>query len=338
MLHLQGMSELHRFLFDGVPVRGQLVRLTESWRELLQRRAANTQTGAYPAPVVQLLGEMTAASVLMQAGIKFGGSLVMQIFGDGPVKLAVAEVQSDLRLRATASLAGPVHPGARLSELVNPGGTARCAITLDHGTHSHTGWQSYQGVVPLSDHAGAPFDALGRVIEHYMHQSEQLDTTLVLAADPDVAAGLLLQRIPVQGERNLSRTHVAHEGGLATIAGDEDDFERLSILARSLRPEELLSLDAHTILHRLFWNEHLRRFEGLTGMAGPRFACSCSRARVAGMLRSLGREEVESILHEQGRVEVGCEYCGQQECFDAVDVARLFTAPEQQSPLPGAVQ
>jgi len=89
------MSELHKFLFDGLPVRGMIVRLTGAWTELLARRAGNTETGAYPAPVSELLGEMAAAAVLMQSNIKFNGALVLQIFGDGPVKLAVAEFVED---------------------------------------------------------------------------------------------------------------------------------------------------------------------------------------------------------------------------------------------------
>ncbi len=333
------MSELHKFIFDGLPVRGQLVRLTDAWQELLRRRAANTQTGAYPPPVAELLGEMTAASVLMQGNIKFDGALVMQIFGDGPVKLAVAEVQADLRLRATASvMQARWRRRMRLSEMVNRQGQGRCAITLDPRQRQE-GQQPYQGVVPLVDEGGAPLTSLASVIEHYMRQSEQLDATLVLAADETIAAGLLLQRLPVQGQHNLSQSHVAREDDAgAPGEGVEDDFARLSILARSLRRDELLGLDADTILRRLFWEERLMRFEPLAGLAGPRFACSCSRARVAAMLQGLGQDETESIVREQGQVEVSCDFCGRQERFDAVDVARLFTPPEQQPPLPGAVQ
>ena len=326
------MSELHKFIFDGLPVRGQQVRLTDAWQEVLRRRAANTQTGAYPPPVAELLGEMAAAAVLMQGNIKFDGALVMQIAGDGPVKVAVAEVQSDLRLRATASVVGAVAPGARLPELVNAHGQGRCAITLDARARQ-PGQQPYQGVVPLVDEGGAPIGTLAGVIEHYMRQSEQLETTLVLAADEQVAAGLLLQRLPVQGEANLSQSSVAREEGEG-----EDDYRRLSILARSLKREELLGLDADTILRRLFWEEKLLRFPPLAGAQGPRFACSCSRERMAAMLKGLGAEEAESIVAEQGRIEVGCDFCGRQEQFDAVDVARLFTPAEQQPPQPGSVQ
>ena len=332
------MSELHKFIFDGLPVRGQLVRLTGAWQEVLRRRAANTQTGAYPPPVAEMLGEMTAAAVLMQGNIKFDGALIMQIFGDGPVKVAVAEVQNDLRLRATASIVGAVPPGMRLPDMVNAQGKGRCAITLDPKNRQE-GQQPYQGVVPLNDEGGAPLMDLAAVVEHYMRQSEQLDTTLVLAADEQVAAGLLIQRLPVQGQDNLSQSSVAREDD-AGDAGEaaEDDYQRIAILARSLQREELLGLDADTILRRLFWEEKLMRFEPQAGSAGPRFACSCSRERVAAMLKGLGQHEAEDILEEQGEIEVGCDFCGQQERFDAVDVGRLFTPAAQQSPLPGSVQ
>ena len=105
------MSELHKFLFDGLPVRGMLVRLTGSWQEVLQRREA---VGAHPPELRALLGEMSAAAVLMQSNIKFNGALVLQVFGDGPVKLAVAEVQPDLSFRATAKLVGEVPEGAQV--------------------------------------------------------------------------------------------------------------------------------------------------------------------------------------------------------------------------------
>ncbi|WOP16679.1 Hsp33 family molecular chaperone HslO [Ottowia sp. SB7-C50] len=329
------MSELHKFIFDGLPVRGQLVRLTDAWQEVLRRRAANTQTGAYPPPVAEMLGEMAAAAVLMQGNIKFDGALIMQIFGDGPVKVAVAEVQSDLRLRATASVVGAVTPGMRLPEMVDAQGKGRCAITLDPQNRQE-GQQPYQGVVPLADEGGAPLMDLAAVVEHYMRQSEQLDTTLVLAADEQVAAGLLIQRLPVQGQDNLSQSSVAREDDAREAA--EDDYQRIAILAKSLKRDELLGLDADTILRRLFWEESLMRFEPQAGAQGPRFACSCSRERVGAMLKGLGQHEAEDILKEQGQIEVGCDFCGQQERFDAVDVGRLFTPAAQQLPQPGSVQ
>jgi molecular chaperone Hsp33 len=315
------MSEVHKFIFDGLPVRGVMVRLTEAWVELLRRRASNTSTGAYAEPVRNALGEMAAAAVLMQSNIKFDGALVLQVFGDGPVKLAVVEVQSDLTLRATATVAGTVPDSATLTEMLNVSNQGRCAITLDPNK-KFPGQQPYQGVVPLFDDAGKPIGKLSEVLEHYMLQSEQLDTTLVLAADGSVAAGLLIQRLPMQGTANLAGSMVAKEN--EDEIGRNEDYNRIAILASSLKREELLTLDVETVLRRLFWEENLIRFEPLQGEQGPRFSCSCSRERVARMITGLGSEEVASILSERPDVEVACEFCGVQYRFDAVDAAQLF--------------
>jgi molecular chaperone Hsp33 len=290
------MSQLHKFLFDGLPVRGMLVQLTDVWQEVLKRRAANVETGPYAEPVRHLLGEMTAAAVLMQSNIKFNGALVMQIFGDGPLKLAVVEVQPDLSLRATAKVVGDLGDASTLPEMVNANNEGKCAITLDP-LNKMPGQQPYQGVVPLFDDHRNKLDKFSDVLQHYMLQSEQLDTTLVLAANDTTAAGLLIQRLPIKGEANLAaQASMGDEDGI----GLSEDYNRISILASSLTADELLNLDAETILRRLFWEEKLVRFEPIT----PSFACSCSRERVSNMIRSLGTEEVESILAERGNVEV----------------------------------
>jgi molecular chaperone Hsp33 len=322
------MSELHKFIFEGLPVRGMLVRLTDSWREVLRRREA---LGAHPPPVRVLLGEMTAAGVLMQANIKFNGALVLQIYGDGPVKLAVAEVQPELTFRTTAKVVGEVADGAMLEALVNTGGQGRCAITLDPKERM-PGQQPYQGVVPLHGDRREPLQQVSQVLEHYMLQSEQLDTRLVLAANDEVAAGLLIQRLPVEGEGNLG-------GGSGTRRNEDDiglseGFNRIAMLAATLTREELLTLEPTQILHRLFWEETLRLFEP----AHPRFACTCSRERVSAMLRGLGREESDGLIAERGLVEVGCEFCGLQYHFDAVDVGEMFTPELNQPPGSSAVQ
>ena len=324
------MSQLHKFLFDGLPVRGILVQLTDVWQEILKRRAENLDTGAYPEPVRHLLGEMTAAAVLMQSNIKFNGALVMQIFGDGPLKLAVVEVQPNLNVRATAKVGGDLDGTQTLSTMVNVKNEGRCAITLDPLTKL-PGQQPYQGVVPLFDDRRNKLDKFSEVLQHYMLQSEQLDTTLVLAADDKTAAGLLIQRLPIKGEGNLAaKASMADEDEI----GRNEDYNRISILAASLKNEELLQLDADTILRRLFWEEKLIRLETLA----PSFACSCSRDRVSNMIRSLGADEVDSILSERNDVEVGCDFCGQQYRFDAVDAAQIFTSADKQVPGSSAIQ
>jgi len=325
------VSELHRFLFDGLPVRGALVRLTGSWVEILRRRASNSNTGAYAPGVRNLLGEMAAAATLMQSNIKFDGSLVLQVFGDGAVKVAVVEAQPDFAFRATATVVGEIAADATLSQMVNASNQGRCAITLDPKT-KFPGQQPYQGVVPLCDAQGEPLETLGAMLEHYMQQSEQLDTTLVLAANDALAAGLLIQRVPMQGSANLGGS-VAPERDEERLRALDEDYHRIALLARSLQREELLTLDAPTILRRLFWEEKLIGFEPAQGSTAPRFACNCSRERVGKMIHQLGVAEVDGILAERGEVEVACEFCGVQYRFDAVDAAQLFATDSV--PLPG---
>ncbi len=318
------MSELHKFVFEGLPVRGMLVRLTDSWKQVLERRDIAGE--AFPPPVRALLGEMAAAAVLMQANLKFDGALVLQAYGDGPVKLAVAEVQDDLSFRVTAKVLGEVTDAAQLEAMLNVNGKGRCAITLDPQDR-RPGQQPYQGVVALHGDHGEPLQHLSQVLEHYMLQSEQLDTRLVLACNDGIAAGLLIQRLPVQGEANLQGSARNED-----MIGLDESYNRIALLAATLTSDELLTLDAEAILRRLFWEEPLRRFAPLRGDGGPRFACTCSRPRVSSMLRSLGRDEVDGIITEQGRVEIGCEFCGLKYEFDPVDVGELFTPERDQPP------
>jgi molecular chaperone Hsp33 len=305
-------------------VRGLLVRLTDAWHEVLQRRQ---ELGPFPPAVRVLLGEMTAAAVLMQAHVKFNGALVIQVFGDGPVKLAVAEVQPDLAFRATAKVVGEVPPGARLEALLNVHGQGRCAITLDP-LDKRPGQQPYQGVVPLHGDQREPLQQVSQVLEHYMLQSEQLDTRLVLAADDRVAAGLLIQRLPVSGGGNLAGRRNEDDIGLS------EAYNRIALLAATLTRDELLTLPADQVLHRLFWQEQVTRY----APRAPRFACRCSSERVRGMLRTLGREESEGLIAERGLVEVGCDFCGRHYRFDAVDVGEMFTPQANQPPASEAVQ
>jgi molecular chaperone Hsp33 len=211
------------------------------------------------------------------------------------------------------------------------GNRGRCSITLDP-KEKFPGQQPYQGVVPLHGDRHEKIDKLSEILEHYMLQSEQLDTKLVLAADSKVAAGLLIQRLPVEGEGNLAGSMVSKAN--EQEIGVNEDYNRISILAASLKREELLELDVDTILQRLFWEEKVLRFEPHT----PHFACTCSRDRVAGMIRGLGLDEAESILADRGEIDVGCDFCGQQYRFDAVDAAQIFTSPGDQPPVTSAVQ
>jgi molecular chaperone Hsp33 len=245
---------------------------------------------------------MVAACALLSASLKFDGSIVLQIQGDGPVRLAVAECFADLAMRATAKVEGPVPTTRDLTSLVNPHGNARCIVVLDPAVRG-PGRTPYQGVVPLEG------ETLAEAIGHYMRQSEQVDTWIILAADHAAATGLMLQRLPDVGGSVAAGTDQSRE-----------DWERLSILAQTLTPDELLSTPPGDIINRLFWEEDLRMFDP----QALSFRCTCSRQKVADMLVMLGEPEVDSMLAEQRAVDVACDYCGAHYLFDAVDAKRLF--------------
>jgi molecular chaperone Hsp33 len=304
-------DQLQKFLFSAAPVRGEIVSLHSTWQEVLARRP-------YPAPVQTALGEMMAACALLSANLKFDGTLIMQIFGDGPVRMLVVQCGSDLSMRATARLADGLSAedadalpaGMTLGELINVGGKGRCVITLDPA-NKQPGQQPYQGIVPLNGEDG-PLASIAEVLEHYMHHSEQLDTRLWLAANGDRAVGMLLQKLP-------------GDGGIVPHAGehDADTWDRVCTLGGTLSREEMLEQEPQTLFRRLFWQENVRHFEP----ANTRFQCTCSREKVGSMLKMLGAEEVEGVIEERGHVEIHCDYCNQRYEFDPVDVAQLFAAP-----------
>jgi len=312
------MSELHKFIFEGLPVRGAIVKLTDAWQEILHRQ------GDYPPAVQNLLGEMTAAAVLMHSNIKFNGSLILQVMGGekkdlSPIKLAVVEVTSDLSFRTTAKIVHAISGNESFSQLINAGNQARCAITLDPEV-KFQGQQAYQGIVPLYDDQGVPLESFAEVLEHYMLQSEQLDTKLVLAADASMAVGIVIQRMPLKGENNLAGAWTSTEN--EDQIGKNEDFNRIATLTASIRRDELLTLSIDDILHRLFWDEPIARYPSVD--PAPRFHCTCSRERVANTIRSLGQTEAERMIEETQGIAVNCDFCGQIYNFDVVDAAMLF--------------
>jgi molecular chaperone Hsp33 len=299
---ITGQDTLQKFIFDNAAVRGELIDISATWREVLARHH-------YPAPVKKVLGQMTAAAALLSANLKFNGSIIMQIHGDGPVSLLVVECDADLRLRATAKLApdAVVEDDATLASLLNATGKGRFVITLDP-LEKVPGQQPYQGIVPLD---GAD---VATVIENYMLRSEQLDTKLWLAADDTVSRGLLLQKLPHHGGK-AEATPLSEEDALET-------WNRAVILGSTLKEEELLSTGIDVLIQRLFWEETIRVFDPLH----PQFHCSCTREKVGNMLKMLGREEVESVIAERGKVAVNCDFCGQHYEYDPVDCAQLFVS------------
>ncbi|GAB2902482.1 Hsp33 family molecular chaperone HslO [Paralcaligenes ginsengisoli] len=290
-------DQLKKYLFEDHSTRAQAVKLTHAWQTGLAHQH-------YPECVRQLLGELVAASVLLTANIKFEGSLVLQLQGDGPVALIVVECNADLSIRATATLreGHDIPVDGTLQSLLNAHGQGRFIVVLDPGKKAPH-MQPYQGIVPLE---GA---TVAEVLELYMRNSEQLDTRLWLASNAEHCAGLLMQRLP------------NHGGTTATSAeAHESTWERAGHLAGTLKTDELLALDTDTLIHRLFWEESLIAFEP----QAVHWHCPCTRERVADMLRMLGRGEIESMLSEQDHIDIACNFCGKPYQFDAVDCAGLF--------------
>jgi molecular chaperone Hsp33 len=275
---------LHRFLFEHLPIRGEIVHLDSVWQAVIERHD-------YPPVLKNLMGELCAAAVLLAATLKLQGSMVLQIHGKGAVKLLVVECTGDLELRATAKWEGDLSLGT-LQDLVGDG---RFVITLD----PKDGNQAYQGIVALEG------DTIAEILQNYMTRSEQLETRLWLAADGKVAAGMLLQKLPQQ------REHM-----------DADAWGRATQIAATLKAEELLTLPAQELIHRLYHEEDIRLFDAQSIV----FRCACSRENVARMLQMLGREEVESILAERKEIEVHCEFCNERYLFDAIDAEAVFSA------------
>lgn len=274
---------LQRFLFEHAPIRGEIVQLAATWQAVTERHD-------YPAPLRKILGELMAAGALLAATLKFDGTLILQLHGNGPVKLIVVECAAGHAMRATAKWDGKV-PDGDLRALL---GNGRFAISLV----PESGQQGYQGIVDLDA------DSIAGAFEHYMATSEQIETRLWLACDDTRAAGLLIQKLP---ERE---------------SADTDAWPRIGHLAGTVQSRELLALAPQQLLQRLFHEEDLRVFE-------PRpvyFRCSCSAERVTGMLRMLGLDEVRSVIAERGEVEVHCEFCNRRYVFDAVDSEQIFAA------------
>ena len=286
-------DQIQRFLFDGTNVRGEIVQLERVYQEVLDRHV-------YPQAVSRQLGELLAAVALLTETVKLDGTLSIEVRGDGPLELLMAESNPGGDMRAIARVAeGQPLPGddTSFSELL---GAGRIVITLDPREGKR-----YQGIVELSS------DSLGGCLEAYFSQSEQLPTRLWLAADGARAAGLLLQQLPDD----------AH-------SQDPDAWERSVHLAATLQASEQLGLDAETLLFRLYHEEQARVFPPKP----LQFGCNCSRERIAQALYSLGAEELRQILEEQQAIDTQCHFCHTCYHFGAAEIEALIEAPDAPPP------
>ncbi|WP_286787087.1 MULTISPECIES: Hsp33 family molecular chaperone HslO [unclassified Pseudomonas] len=284
-----------RFLFENTDVRGELALLERSYVEVLAKHP-------YPEPVAQLLGEMLAAAALLCGTLKFDGLLVLQARSSGAIPLLMVECSSAREVRGIARYnADDIAPDATLKDLMPEG---ILAITVDP-----TNGQRYQGIVPLEG------QTLAECLSGYFATSEQLPTRFWLNADGRRARGLLLQQLPADKHKDKESRDAS--------------WEHLTTLGNTLTAEELLGLPNETVLHRLYHEETVRVFDPQI----VEFHCGCSRERSANALVSVGQEDVELLLQEQGgQIEIDCQFCNQRYLFDAADVAQIFAGGGSQTP------
>lgn len=270
---------LRRFLFEDFGVRGEWVRLEQSWLAIKQHQQG-------PDQVVFMLGEALVAATMLSATIKFKGSIILQAQGNGPFKTLVAQASDQQKIRGLVRSEADV-PAGSLEHLFGDG---HLILTIKAEAND-----PYQGVVPLVG------ERLSDAVESYFKHSEQLNTRLWLSADESSAVGLLLQELPGQ---NL----------------DREDWNRIEILANTLKMSELHQLDCESLLFRLFHQEKVKLYP----CEPVEFECSCSVEKIENTLFSMGQEELAGILDEYGQIDVDCEFCGRRYRFDSIDIENLF--------------
>jgi molecular chaperone Hsp33 len=300
----EGTDLVRRFVAEHQDVRGQFVRLGASWLALREH-------GAYPPAVRELLGEATCAAVLLASTLKFDGVLTLQLQGNGPVRLLVAQCTDDFRVRAVARF----DPERAVGGFRQLAGEGSVTVTVE----SERAGSRYQGIVPLEG------ESLAESLEQYFRGSEQVPTAVRLAAEDAGATGLLVQRLP-----SVGGVAGADDPGAAAARAVEAGatFASAAAALAGIAPDELLRRPGEELMQRSLGGLDVRLFEP----RDVRFECRCSPARVAGMLRGLGEAEVRDVLAEQGAVTVTCEFCHRPYRFDSVDVEQLFAAAAAVSP------
>ncbi len=277
-------NTLHRYLFEDLSVRGELVQLDDTYQQIISSKE-------YPKPVQNLLGELLVATTLLTATLKFEGSITLQLQGDGPVSLVVINGDNNQKVRGVARFDGDIAEDATLHQLMGKGYLV-ITITPKDG-------ERYQGVVALEG------NNLAECFENYFERSEQLKTRLWLRLGEyqgkPHAAGMLLQIMP--------------DG-----TGSANDFEHLEQLTDTIKDQELFSLEAEDVLYRLYNQDKVQLFEPQQ----VEFFCGCSRERSAGAIITIGQDEVNDIIEAEGKISLHCDYCGTSYDFDSIDVANLF--------------
>ena len=282
-------DSLHRFQLENLHVRGEWVSLDSSWREILSN-------AEYPEPIKQVLGEALVAISLLAESLKFDGSLILQIRGALPVSTLVVQATSNGAIRGMANWQGEIADDAKFQDLFIAEGQGLATMVISVEPNASQG-ERYQSLVALEG------ESLAESFTQYFAQSEQLKTRLWLAVDDTRAAGLMLQCLPSE-----------------TSEIQDEGWNHATILADTVTKEELLNLSSQTLLHRLYHEEDLRIYEDKE----IHFECSCSTEKIENTIRSIGEDEANSIIEEQGQITIDCDFCNTQYKLDSIDVKRLF--------------
>ena len=242
----------------------------------------------YPTPVIEVLGEISVTALLMGDNFKQTGRLTIQLNGDGPISMLVVDCNEALHLRAMAKCESHIK-SQPVQDLLGHG---QLVFTLDMPSMK----EAYQSIVPVEG------NSISEIFEHYFKQSEQLPSRLLLTASDEAVFGILLQKLP------------------ATDQQDPDGWARAEALAATMNDESLFKLSSEEILTRLFSDEAIRVFDA----QAVQYGCHKDTVKIHAMLRSLGREEVDSILKEFGEVIINDDVCNRQYRFDALAIDAVF--------------
>ncbi|MCH9637899.1 MAG: Hsp33 family molecular chaperone HslO [Betaproteobacteria bacterium] len=242
----------------------------------------------YPMPVMEVLGEISAIALLMSNNLKQTGCLTIQLNGNGPVSMLVIDCNETLHLRAMAKCEQHIEPLPVLDLL----GNGQLVLTLNMPSMK----ESYQSIVSLDG------NNIAGIFEHYFKQSEQLPSRLFITTSSDAVLGILLQKLPTADQQ------------------DPDGWTRAEALAATIFDQSLFERTAEEILTHLFLEETIRIFDAQT----VQYGCHEDPAKIYALLRSLGREEVDSILQEFGEVVINDDICNREYRFDALMIDAVF--------------
>ncbi len=282
-------DKLHRYLFDGKHVRGELVQLQATYQQMLAKHN-------YPQGVSELLGELLVATSLLTATLKFEGEISVQLQGDGPVGYMVINgtmhsANNLQHMRGIAKLKQPTEAQGLKALIGN--GTMVITIRPKEG-------EAYQGVVALE------YDALADCLSHYFEVSEQIPTKIWLFVDTQqqIAAGSLIQLLPDGDDKKAQR----------------EDFEHLCQLTHTISAEEIFTLSADELLYRLYHQEDVRLYD-------PQlidYQCGCSAEKCLNAIAQLNADEIKTLLAEQGNITMTCDYCLTDYVFDEKKLANFI--------------